>query len=131
MLFIRRQNRRFSVNGGGTGEHHALHFRVARRHQNVQRPVHINAIRFAGVDHRSRHGRPRGQVNHEIHSAARLTQPVQIRDAVLHKFDFRFHPSQIRRLSGRQIIQHHHVVTAAHQFVHVFEPMNPAPPVTR
>ena len=108
----------FTIGGRRSSEDDALDLSIARGHQNVEGAIDIDAIGFDGIFHGERHGGTRGQMDYVIGFIDGATDDLDVGDAALDEGDFVADFGEIFFFAAGKVIEDHHAMAAAHQFVH-------------
>ena len=97
-----------AIDGGGGGEHEALHARVARRDEQRERGVEVVAIGLHRLRDGERDGGLRGLVEHPIAAGHELLHERLIGNFALDELDFvaGLFPVEVVEFAGAEVVEH-------------------------
>ena len=109
-----RELARVAVDRGGRREDDAADALVARRQQDVQRPLDVDGARRQRVLDGAGDGRKRAEVEDELDAAGRVVHALVAPQLALDDLDV-VEPDEVAAVAGREVVEHAHLVAALEQ----------------
>ena len=107
-----RQGPGVAVDRRRRGVDDAAHVLVARREQDVQRPLDRDRARRQRILHRARHRRQRALVEDELDAANRVVDALVAAQLPLDDLDVVLQPGEVRAVAGGEVVEHANGVAA-------------------
>src|SRR6185437_1386408 len=96
-----------AISTGAGGKHHALHSRLSRRLQDIERAGRIDFIIESWLFNTARHRAQRGLVEDILAASRAARKQIAIENRAFHKL-YRRKPSKIGAIAAAEIIKNDH-----------------------